>query len=872
MTRAWQPRARRAAELDEEIEAHFRFAIEERVARGESREEAIRAVRREFGNVAHVKEVTREMWGGVARERLGQDIRFAIRSLRRSPAFTIVTLLTLALGIGANAAVFSVAYGVLVRPLPYVDASSLVRLWSRNVERSLEYFSVSPGDYRVWRSTNSVFSASAAYERQREVTLARGGEAPTSISAASVMPEVFSLLGTHAARGRTLAPDDARADASPAAVIAHELWSTQFGGDSSVIGREITLDGRRHTVVGIMPLGFFVPGTPALLWTPLDLSRANDDHGDRYLRVLARLKPGVTIERAQTELDLIAGRLTREFPADNTGWSVSMMSVPELVVGKQFRRAIVVLLYVVGFVLLIACANAANLQLARAASRQREIAVRSALGASRRRLTVQLLTESMALALVAGALGIAIAYGGLALLRAYGTTMVPRLNEVQMDLPMLTFTAVVALASGVLFGLAPSLRLARTDVTIMLKAGGRGTIGGIGARTRGLLVASEIALSLLLLIGAGLLVRSFARLQGVDIGFSPTNLVVAPLQLNQASYPSPQQTGAFFATLLDRVKQMPGVEDAAEVTSAPFSGPNAGLAFLPEGQALPTSTQAPGADLRVVTPGYFNTIGARLLRGRDFTTDDRTGHPEVVIVSATLAQRYWPTEDAIGKRMRVGDLVKGPIFTIVGVVNDVRYQSLETPDIRPMMYFSALARPQQGMMVVMRSRGGASHAADLRAIIASLDPRLAVPTVSDMNSRLGETMATPRFAMLLVGIFAGLALVLASVGLYGLLSYLVRERSQELGVRLALGAPRVSLLGGVVRSALRLASVGLVIGLVGAIPLTRYLERLLFGVTARDPVTFVAVPSFLIVVALMASLIPALRATKADPLVVLRAE
>jgi putative ABC transport system permease protein len=872
MTPLWRRREQKAAELDEEINTHFRLAVEERIARGEPRQAAITAARREFGNVAHVKEVTRDMWGGATRERLAQDVRYAIRALRRSPSFTIVTLLTLALGIGANAAVFSVAYGVLVRPLPYTDASSLVRLWSRNTQRALEFFSVSPADYRVWRATNTVFSATAAYDRQRDVTLTRDGDSPATVSSAEVMPDVFSLLGARAALGRTLTADDARSNASPAVVIAHELWITDFGSDTAIVGREITLDGRRYTAVGIMPPGFSIPGTPARMWTPLDLTRADDDHGNRYLRVLARLKPGVTIERARTELDLIAGRLTREFPSDNLGWTVNMMSVPEMVVGQPFRRAIVVLLYVVGFVLLIACANAANLQLARAASRQREIAVRSALGASRRRLTTQLLTESLLLATMAGILGAGIAYGGLELLRAYGTTMVPRLANVRMDLPVLAFIAAVALLSGVLFGLVPSLRLSRADVTTMLKTGGRGAVGGIGTRMRGALVTSELTLSLLLLVGAGLLIRSFARLQAVDIGFSPDNVVIAPIQLSQGSYPSGDQVGQFFTELLDRARRMPGVEQAAEVSSAPFSGVNSGQAFLPEGRAIPTSTQAPDADYRVITPSYFATIGARLMRGRDFTTDDRTGRPGAIIVSEVLARRYWPNEDPIGKRVRVGDLVKGPMFTIVGVVDDIRYQSLETPEVRPMMYFSALAAPQRRMMLVMRTRGAGSHAADLRTLVSSLDPRLPVPTVSAMPDRIGEALATPRFATLLVGIFAGLALALASVGLYGLLSYLVRERSQELGVRLALGAPRVSLLSAVVGSALRLSIVGLAIGLMTAVPLTKYLERMLFGVTAHDPVTFVVVPVFLLLVTLLASLIPALRATRADPLVVLRTD
>jgi putative ABC transport system permease protein len=535
---------------------------------------------------------------------------------------------------------------------------------------------------------------------------------------------------------------------------------------------------------------------------------------------------------------------------------------------------VLVLLGVVGFVLLIACANTANLQLARGAARRREIAVRTALGATRARITAQLLTESAILGLIAAVVGVALARAGIGLLRAVGTETVPRLGDVRLDTPVLAFTAVVALGSGALFGLLPALRATRADVGEVLKGSGRGEDQGTaGKGTRAALVVAQISLSLVLLVGAGLLMRSFVRLQAVDIGFMPTNVAAVRMRLPEASYPDPERTGAFHAALLDRVRQVPGVAAAAAVSSAPFAGPNTGYVFVREDRPVAEREQAPDADYRVITPDYLRTLSIRLLRGRDFSALDRKGAPPAALISQSMARRYWPGEDPIGHRIRIGDVTKGPVYTIVGVVGDVRYQSRETPEVRPMMYFAAGAHPQRSMTLVVRGAStGALSASAMRSVVASLDPALPAPIVTDMEDLIGNAMATSRFAVVLFAVFAATALVLAAVGVYGVMSYLVRRRTHEFGVRSALGASPRSLLRSVVAGALRLTLVGVAIGLAGAWLLTKALGSLLFEVSAKDPPTFVAIALLLTAIGVVASALPARRAARADPLLALRGE
>ena len=869
-----------ARDVDEELAFHIQMRVDELRRTGMSESEAREATMKRFGDLTDVREEcetlsqerVRIKRRADQRDALRQDLRFALRTFAANRGFTLIAALTMAIGIGANTAVFSVAYGVLLRPLPFRDADALVRLWSMNASRNLEFFSVSPADFKDWQRAVPAFSGMAAFDRQRDATLVRPGaeSAPEAVETAAVMPEIFPLLGTGAFRGRTLMADDAQPGAPPAVVVSYDLWSARFGEDAGLVGRQLTLDGKPVTVVGIMPRRFWVPGTPAQIWTPLSLAGASDDHSNRYLRVLARLAPGRTLAQARPEADAISARLARDFPATNAPWTINMMGVPEMVVGRQFRRALLVLVGVVAFVLLIAGANTANLQLARAAARQREIALRAALGATRGRITRQLLTESLALAGIAAGGGLLLAVGGIKLLRKLGETTVPRLDEVRIDAPALAFTALVALGSGVLFGLLPALRASRSDAGEALKEGGRTSTGAAGQGVRSALVVAEVSLSLVLLVGAGLLMRSFVRLQAVELGFDARGVLVAPLRLSEAAYPDSASVLRFYGTVIDHVRRLPGVASVAAVNSAPFAGVNPGLVYTVPDRPTPPGERPPDADYRVVTPGYLRTMGIRLLSGRDFTEQDTDRAPSVVLVSETTAGRTWPAENAIGRQIRIGDPVKGPVFTVVGVVADARYQSLETPDVRPMMYFSALARPQQGMMIVVRGANTGAMATGVREAIAAVDPRIPTPTMRAMDDLLGLVTSTRRFALGLFAVFAATALLLAAVGIYGVMSYLVRQRMHELGIRLALGAPARVLLMSVVGRALRLTMIGVGVGLAGAWGLTRVLAALLFEVGATDRPTFAAVAVLLVIVAGVASLVPAYRATRADPLLVLR--
>ena len=792
--------------------------------------------------------------------------------MRINRGFSLAVILTMALGIGATTAVFSVAYGALLRPLPYADADRLVRLWAKRASRNLEFFSVSPAEYADWEAQARSFSAMGAFERQRERVLLRRGE-PEMIEVASVTPDVFALLGAEPRLGRGIGAGDASAGAAAVLLLSHEAWVSRFGGDSTVVGRDVMLDGAVHRVIGVMPHRFFVPGTPAQAWTALSLAGASPNHSNRYLRVLAKLAPGATIETARRELDFIAARIAAQHPAESSGWTVNMMAVPEMIIGTQFRRAVLVLLGVVGFVLLIACANAANLQLARAASRRREIAVRSALGASRGRIIGQLLAESSLLGLAAGLLGLGIAYGGVHLLRVLGANTVPRLDDVRLDAPVLAFTLFVSLGSGMLSGLVPAIRASRSDLGDALKEGGRGTgQGSVGNGVRSLLVVAEVMLSLILLVGAGLLMRSFVRMQAVDVGFDPRGLTVASLALSPAAYPEPAQAGAFHEALLEQMKALPAVEAAAMVSGAPFAGPNTGLIFTRIDRPVASRDEAPDADYRAITPGYFATMGIPVIRGRALSRSDAPTGPVVAVISVTTAKRYWGADDPVGTRIRIGDIADGPVVTVVGIAGDARYQTLETPDVRPMIYFSAAQRPQRSMNLVVRAADAATVAAGLRGAVAALDPRLAPPSLSSLEALIGDAFATRRFALALFAIFAGIATVLAGIGIHGVMSFLVRQKTHELGIRVALGAPRGRLMASVIARALLLTAGGVAVGLPVAWYLTRAMNPLLFEVSATDRATFLSVALLIVTLGLVASVLPARRAMRADPMEALRGE
>lgn len=867
-------------DVDEELAFHLAMREEEFRRAGMSDAEAEEATMKRFGNMREVRDEVETL--AVKRherrhrawqlDALRQDLRFAWRTLVANPGYSIVIALTLALGLGANAAVFSVAYGVLLRPLPYRDADRLVRIYSSNVKLNLERFSVSPADFLDWKTNARAFAGMAAYDRQRDATLTVRDE-PTAVSVARVSAELFSLLGTAPQLGRTLSENDMLPTAPPFVVISNELWTTTFGADSAIVGRDIVIDGAHATIVGVMPPRFFVPGTGANVWGPLPMAGQPMGRGDRFLRVLGRLAPGATMESAHAQLETIAERVERESPANATNWRTFMLPVPEFLIGTEFRGAVVMLMGVAAFVLLIACANAANLQLARAAARERELAVRAALGASRGRIGLQLLTESVLISVVAAVIGMALAYGGVELLRTLGTTTVPRLEDVKLDTPVLLFMAAIALGSGLLFGLAPAIRGTRAQIGDVLKAGGGRAGAGIASRIRGALVVAEIALSLVLLIGAGLLMRSFLGLQKVELGFNEKNVLIARTSLPQTSYPTAESVDAYYRDALERIGALGGVEAVVAVSNGPFAGGNPGLGFVRVGMEPPDNVPAPGAAVRYVTPGYFRAMGVRMIRGRDFTAGDGRGAPGTAIINATLAKKYFPNEDPIGQRIRINDRRKGQELTIIGIVDDVRYQNVDSESLDPMFYqfVGASESPQRAMMIVARARV-ASADQSVQATLAALDRRLPPPTVRRMEELVGMVMAPQRFAFTLITVFAITALILAALGLYGVLAYLVRQRTHELGIRVALGASRTSLVKLVVGGALRMTTVGIAIGLVAAYTVVGTLKRLLFGVEPTDAATFMLLSAILAVVAMIASVIPALRATRADPMQALRGD
>jgi predicted permease len=859
-------------ELSDEIRFHLEMETEKNIRAGMTPDEARRAAALAFGGVERVREEHRDARGTRLFENLASDFKYAARTLRKNPGFTTVVALTIMLGIGANAAVFSVAYGVLLRPLPYAESERLVRLWSRNDARQLPYFSVSPADFADWRARNRVFTAMAAYERQRSVTLTRGNE-PQALEVASVSPAVFSVLGTPALFGRSLTDDDARPGAPLVGVMEHDLWMTRFGRDSSIVGSDVIIDGQKVAIVGVMPQYFFLPGNPAQLWLPLSLANASPDHGNRYLRVVGRLRPGVALADANAQMDRIAAQVAAENPGANPDWRVNMMSINEQVIGRQWRRSVIVLSGVVAFVLLIACANAANLQLARGAARRKEIAVRTAIGAGRGRIVAQLLAESTVLAIIGGAAGLALAFFGVSVLRSVGADRIPRIAEVEINGIVLAFTALITLLSGFLFGILPAFAASRSDVSTVLKEGGRGTSReGIGQRARGALVMAQVALSLVLLVGAGLLIKSFVQLQDVQLGFDPQDVHLATVRLPEARYAEPDRFGDFYGTLLERVRQARGVRSAALISSAPFAGPNNGFAFIvPERPPRP-GEGSPAADARVITDGYFRSMRIGMLRGRDFTPADRRGAPNVVIISETMAKQHWPDTDPVGRQLHMGAREKPMPFTIVGVVRDVRYQSLQDPEVRPLMYFSAFAGPPRGMAIVAQASDATTFTSQAREALRAIDATLPFAMVDSMERLVTQALATQRFALVLFAIFAATALLLAAIGIYGVLSYLVRQRTHEMGVRVALGASSSALMRDVLVGAMRLTLPGVLIGIAGAWWLTGLMSTLLFNVSPKDTLTFATVAVVLTATAALASLAPARRATRADPMLALRSD
>ena len=805
-----------------------------------------------------------------------KDLQYGLRMLASNPGSTVVAMIALALGIGANSAIFSVVNAVLLRPLPYKDPSRLIVIWETKLSKGIAQEQVSPPDYRDWVEQQQVFEQIAALREQPAVLT--GGQLPERVETALISPGAFELLGVKAGLGRTFLSEEAEPGRNRVALLSYGFWERRFGGDPGILGKQAVVDGNSLTIVGVMPRGFRLLDTPSELWMPYTLdAKELSQRGFRTLRVIGRLKAGVSVDQASGEMRSIAGRIERQYADTNSGYSTKVVALRDQLVG-DIGPTLWTLLGAVVFVLLIACANVASLLLARAGSRDKEIVLRMALGANPARVLRQLLTESVLLALAGGLLGLALAAWGVAMLAQFGPASLPRLAEINIDWRVMAFTLTVSLATGIIFGLAPALLTVRTDLNSVLKTSGR---GNTGSRTRALwrnaLVTSEIASCVVLLTGAGLLIRSFLQLESVNPGFRPDHVLTMQIALPETRY-SGQKVALFYHQLVDRLHALAGVQYAGIARNLPLSGADASLNFVVENRPVESAAEQSRAKYRAASADYFAALGIPLVRGRFFDRTDGERTPGVVIINNTMARRFWPNEDPIGKRMKAG-FDGSQWCTVVGIVGDVKHTGLDAAT-NAEMYYHYLQIPSElmgfvegTMTLVLRTQSEPnSMVAAARGEVQKLDPDLAVFNVKTMQDLVGGSLAGARFRTLLLGVFAGIALILAATGLYGVIAYAVTQRTNELGVRMALGAQKSDVLKMVVGEGAQLAAIGIGVGLVVAFPLMRIISRLLFGVNASDPLTFAATSSLILLVALTASYLPALKAIKVDPLAALRHE
>jgi putative ABC transport system permease protein len=804
-----------------------------------------------------------------------QDLRFGIRMLLQKPGFTIVALIALALGIGANTAIFSVVNTILIRPLPYTESDKLVWIWEENPASDIKREPASGPNFTDWKNQNSVFENMTGFTKYNPI-LTESGE-PERITGTIVSSSFFDVLKAQAAMGRTFLPEEDQKGKDKVVVLSQGLWQRRFGADPKILGNSIKLNGNSFTVVGIMPPSFEnpLPGeqTKAELWVPIGFDLTKMGRRGDFLNVIGRLKPGISIEQARAELKTIAGRLEQQYQSTNAGWSVTVLSLHERFVG-DVKPALIVILGAVGFLLLIACANVANLLLSRATARQKEIAIRNALGAGRSRIIRQLLTESLILSIAGGAIGLLLALWGVEALVAFSPGNIPRIDKVTLDNRVLGFTLGISFLTGVLFGLIPALHASRSDLNEALKEGGRSSTEGIKRnKIRNMLVVSEIALALVLLIGSGLMVKSFLKLQQVNPGFNPDNLLTMQFTLPRSKYKETHQLQAFYQQLIEKVKSVPGIQNAAVVGTVPLSGGGDVLSFNIEGRPLPPLDKGLDSESQVISSEYFSTMGIKLLKGRYFTEQDTKDSQKVAIINEAMAKRYWPGEDPIGKRITQDDPLNTTNWlSIVGIVEDVKHNTLDEVTY-PQMYEIYTQRVKPNLCLVAKTTGDPLNLASaIRGEVQSLDKDQPLYNVKSMESLLSSSIAGHRFNTFLIGIFAAIALILTAVGIYGVISYSVNQRTNEIGIRMALGAQQNDVFKLIVGQGLKLALLGVAIGLAGAFTLTRVLYSLLFGVSTTDLITFTVVPIIIVAVALIASFIPARRATKVDPTIALRYE
>jgi putative ABC transport system permease protein len=800
-----------------------------------------------------------------------QDLRHGARLLRRSPGFAVVAIAALAIGIGANTAIFSVINTLLLQPLPYADADRLAIVWEHNIPRNNRSNAVSPGNFIHWREMNRSFEKLAGVTQTFRMTLAAEGADPQEFPAQLVSGDLFPLLGIQPLLGRTFTPEEDRPQ-NRVVVLSERMWRRMFDADPSIVQRSITLNGLPNTVLGVMPASFSILDSSVDLWIPIGLPPEARTPRGRGINVVGRLKPDTSPRAAHDDMVRVHAELTRQFPNFNTGWTARVVPLREQLTG-EVRPALFVLLGAVAFVLLIACANVANLLLARATARQRELAVRAALGAARARLIRQMLSESLVLAIAGGAAGLLLAKWALALLRAGVADRLPiqRLDTVSIDGSVLAFTAVAALVSGLFFGLVPALTASGSNLHESLKEGGRTGSSGRGGRARGAFVVVEVAVALVLLVGAGLLVRSFTRLLSLDPGFDPSRMSTMRVSLPGSRYGEPALRVQFFQRLLERVKALPGSKTAGAISSLPLSGLGAATGFTIVGKPPAPLGLGPVCDVRVILGDYFEALRMPLVRGRFFQPQDFGPNARRVVINETMARQYFPSEDPIGKRIKVNFGVEGD-DEIVGIVGDVRHTNLER-EPRATIYWPHERVASGSMTLALKTAGEVdSLGGGVIAAVRALDPQLAVGDIRSMEDVVSRSVAQRRLIMTLLAIFAAVALLLAAVGIYGVIAYSVTQRTQEIGIRMALGAQRSDVLRMVVGQSMLLTCTGIAVGAAGALALTHLMSGLLFDTKPADPVTFVAVAAVLAGVAGFASYLPGRRATRVDPVIALRAE
>jgi putative ABC transport system permease protein len=857
-------------EVDSELAFHLEMRVRELLEQGMTPVDARRAALERFGDVDRITTACRDI--GRRRNRdmrrtewlaeLRHDLRYAVRGLRSSPGFTAVALLTLAMGIGASTTIFSVANTVLLRPFPYREPDRIVRLYETNP--STETFGISEPNYLDWRQRVRGMSQLAAFTGRNASLLGDGD--PVELAALVATPSLFPLLGVRPLLGRVFRDEEAKPGA-PARVVllSYALWQTRFGGDRGVVGRTLNLGGTSYEVIGVMPPDLVFPGNPEL-WEPLAPS-PSAQRGDRRLGVIGRLAPNVTLARSLDEMRSVARDLARQYPETNGEWGANVTSLQAWLVGDDLRTRVQALLVAVGLLLLMGCVNVANLLLARATARQREMSVRAALGAGRGRIVRQLLTESLVLAAAGAAIGVLLTTLAVPVLRDVGETAIPRLDELAVDWRVVSFGIAASLVTGILFGIAPALQASRADLNDLLRSGGRVAAAG---RLRSILIVTSVAMALVLLVGAGLVGRSFERLMRVDYGFRAEGVFTASVALPNGRYPERAQRAAFYSEAARRLAATPGVRAVGFTNIAPFSGGSTAISFAVVGRQPASADEFLSANWRSVTPGYFAATGVPLKKGRLIAETDGEPAPRVVVITETMARRIWPGVDPLGQQVTVGG--SPAPWTVVGIVGDIRDQLLqEEPE--PMMYLSFQQVPWSSMWVLVRGPGDPMALAPVvRREIRAIDPLLPVANEQPLSRLVSQIAAQPRFTALIFGLFASAALVLAVVGVYGIVAYGVTQRTREIGVRLALGATPSGIVRGVVRHGVGLAGFGIAIGLWAAYALSRFMQGILYDVAPTDAVTYLAVAALLVGCAAAASTLPARWAARLDPVRALRDE